>query len=146
MRVKHFVLSLLIATAVAAGAQAAAPTPGAAPASKPADRPAVPALSPTELDAALAAEGWLVVEFGGESCIPCRAMQPILQDLQVALGAKGKVHNFWVQQHMDTSRRFKIIIMPTQIVFDPKGVEVYRHQGFLEKDVLFTVMTGLGAI
>lgn len=107
---------------------------------------AIPALEPAELDAALRSGTWQVVEFGGENCIPCRAMQPILQQVQTAVGKVGEVHNFWVQKNIEASRRFKIMVMPTQVIFNPKGEEVYRHEGYLEKDVFFTVLEGLGVI
>jgi thioredoxin 1 len=150
VRTSNLIATVLATVAVLAVAGSAAAEPAAAktPAAQPAaaTKAVITALSPEELDQALASGRWLVVEFGGESCIPCRAMQPILADVRTALKDSGKVHNFWVQQHMDTSRRFKIMVMPTQVIFDPKGNEVYRHQGFLEKDVFFTVLTGLGAI
>jgi thioredoxin 1 len=111
----------------------AAPTFAAPPAPEPTrstSRPAVRALAPAELDAALKNGTWQIVEFGGEHCIPCMQMQPVLQDLQAALGEKAAVHNFWIQQHPETARRFKIMVMPTQVVFNPKGDEVFRHMGY----------------
>ncbi len=60
-----------------------------------------------ELDSALKAGTWLIVEFGGEHCIPCMQMQPVLQDFQAALGSKAVVRNFWIQQHPDVAERFK---------------------------------------
>lgn len=111
----------------------AAPILAASPAPAPArfvSRPAVRALAPAELETALKAGRWLIVEFGGEHCIPCMQMQPVLQDLQVALGGKAVVHNFWIQQHPDVAQRFKIMVMPTQVVFNPKGEEVLRHMGY----------------
>ncbi len=103
----------------------AAPTPA-----RSVPRTAVRALAPAELEAALKGGTWLIVEFGGEHCIPCMQMQPVLQDLQVALGEKAAVHNFWIQQHPETAQRFKIMVMPTQVVFDPQGDEVFRHMGY----------------
>ena len=105
-----------------------AATPASAPGT-PVPRPAVQALAPAELDVALKAGTWLIVEFGGEHCIPCRAMQPILQDLEAALGSKAKVHNFWIQENPEVARWFKIMVMPTQVVFNQKGEEVLRHRG-----------------
>lgn len=92
-------------------------------------RPEVKPLSPDQLDAALAGGTWLIVEFGGEHCIPCMQMQPILQDLQAALAGKARVHNFWIQQYPAVAARHKIMVMPTQIVFNSKGQEVLRHMG-----------------
>jgi thioredoxin 1 len=90
----------------------------------------ISALAPADLDAALHGGTWLIVEFGGEHCIPCTRMQPVLQDLQAALGAKARIHNFWIQQHPDVAARFKIMVMPTQVVFKPDGEEAFRHMGY----------------
>ena len=144
MRMTPLALTLLIGTALAAvGVIAVAGTPGAAPAT---ERPGIPPLSPTELDTALASGSWLVVEFGGEHCIPCRAMQPILQDLQLALGSKAKVHNFWIQEHPEVARRFKIMVMPTQVVFNQKGEEVLRHQGIFHADEFHAALAKVGLL
>lgn len=107
---------------------------------------AIPALDPAGLDTALAAGTWLFVEFGGEHCIPCKAMQPILQDLQATFGAKGTVRNFWIQKHPETARRFKIMVMPTQVVFNPKGEEVLRHQGIWQAEELKAALAKVGAL
>ena len=117
------VLPLLLATSTLAAPPTAVPA-------KPALRPAVPALAPVQLDAALKSGKWLIVEFGGEHCIPCMQMQPVLQDLRAVLGGKVAVHNVWIQQYPETARRFEIMVMPTQVVFNPKGEEVARHMGY----------------
>jgi thioredoxin 1 len=146
MRMTPLALTVLICTAVAVGAAAVAGTPDAGSAATATERPAIPALSPTELDAALASGSWLIVEFGGEHCIPCRAMQPILQDLQVALGSKAKVHNFWIQENPEVARRFKIMVMPTQVVFNQKGEEVLRHQGIFPAGEFHAALAKVGLL
>ena len=132
-----FTLMLLAALGVAA-------TPSAAPSAAP--RPEIPAASVQELNTALASGTWLIVEFGGEHCIPCKAMQPILQDLQTALGSKVKIHNFWIQKDPETARRFKIMVMPTQVVFNQKGEEVLRHQGIFPADEFHAALKQAGLL
>jgi thioredoxin 1 len=109
-------------------------------------RPEIPAVTAQELDAALASGSWLIVEFGGEHCIPCKAMQPILQDLQTALGTRVKIHNFWIQKDPETARRFKIMVMPTQVVFNQKGEEVLRHQGIFPADEFHAALKQAGLL
>jgi len=118
-----------VALSIMAATTLAGPPPTPAPAAT--MRAKVSALAPAELDAALTSGVWLIVEFGGEYCIPCARMQPVLQDLQVALGTKARIHNFWIQQHPDVAARFKIIVIPTQVVFKPGGEEAFRHMGYL---------------
>jgi thiol-disulfide isomerase/thioredoxin len=89
----------------------------------------VPAATPAELSSLIGTGKWVIVEFGGEHCIPCRAMQPILETLRDTFGDKVVVRNFWIQEHPDVARAHRIMVMPTQVVFDPKGAEVLRHIG-----------------
>lgn len=110
------------------------------------ERAPIPPLSPEELSRAIGGGSWLIVEFGGEYCIPCMKMQPVLQDLQVALGKKARIHNFWIQQHPEVARQHKIMAMPTQVIFNPKGEEVYRHMGYLPPDAFHAELTRLGLL
>lgn len=118
-------------------------TPAVPTAQPPAE---IPALDPAGLDAALGNGAWLFVEFGGEHCIPCKAMQPILRDLQATFGDRGTVRNFWIQKHPETARRFKVMVMPTQIVFNPKGEEVLRHQGIWKAEEITAALRKVGAL
>jgi len=93
----------------------------------------VPALDPAGLTQVLKSGTWTVVEFGGPTCIPCKKMQPILAELQQQYGTRAQVRNFYVTEHIKESREFRIMAMPTQVVFDPSGREVARHVGFWEK-------------
>lgn len=127
IRTTALLLLVLLFSAPIAGA-AAPPGPAAG---KPAEAAPITPLSPAELATALKGGAPLVMEFGGETCIPCRQMQPVLQEIRAALGKKGRVHNFWIQTYPEVAREHKVMAMPTQIVFDAKGVEVYRHIGVL---------------
>jgi thioredoxin 1 len=92
----------------------------------------VPAFSPAELTQAQKSGSWLVVEFGGQKCIPCLKMQPVLQELSKQFQSKAKVGNFWIADHPDVARTHRVMVMPTQIIFNPSGKEVLRHQGYWE--------------
>lgn len=53
-----------------------------------AETPPIPTATPEELARLIGGGRWVIVEFGGEHCIPCKAMQPILQTLCDRLGDK----------------------------------------------------------
>jgi len=93
----------------------------------------LPALNPAGLEQQLRSKTWLVVEFGGQTCIPCKRMQPTLLELQSRFQGKAFFRNFWIQQHPDTARQYRVMLMPTQVIFDPSGKEVLRHEGFWDK-------------
>ncbi len=122
--------ALLLTLALASAQGSPAGAADAPPAAPPGPNP-ITALSPAELTAALQGGKPVVMEFGGETCIPCRQMQPVLQEIRTDLDKKGRVHNFWIQTHPEVARQFKVMAMPTQIVFDSKGTEVFRHIGVL---------------
>jgi thioredoxin 1 len=108
--------------------------------------PGIPVLTPPTLETALKAGKWLIVEFGGKTCIPCVRMQPVLLEVQKRLGDRGRVNNFWIQEAPDTARRFQIMVMPTQIIFDTKGTEVLRHQGYWDPEAFQQALLGKGIL
>ena len=109
-------------------------------------RPPVPAVSPQELAALVGGGTWVIMEFGGEHCIPCMHMQPVLQDLRDAVGAKAVIRNFWIQEHPDVAQQHKIMLMPTQVVFNPKGEEVFRHMGYFPPAEFQAALQKLGIL
>ena len=93
----------------------------------------LPALDPAGLERQLKSKTWLIVEFGGQTCIPCKRMQPTLLELQTRFQGKAMIRNFWIQQYPDTARHYRVMLMPTQVIFDPSGKEVLRHEGSWDK-------------
>lgn len=104
----------------------------------------VPALDPAGMEQILKSGKWAVVEFGGPRCIPCKQMQPILGELQQHLGDKALVRNVYVTEYKDLAKKHKIMIMPTQVIFDPKGKEVLRHTGLWPKDKFVAALEKVG--
>lgn len=124
----------------------AAAVPPAPTAANAGARPPVQALTPNELTAAINAGKWLIVEFGGERCIPCMHMQPVLQNLRDALDTKAIIRNFWIQEHPEVARQLGIMVMPTQIIFNPRGEEVLRHMGYFPPGEFQAALQKLGVI
>lgn len=104
----------------------------------------LPALDPAGLEKQLKAGTWLIVEFGGQTCIPCKRMQPTLLALQSRFQGKAVVRNFWIQQYPAVARQFRVMLMPTQIVFDPSGKEVLRHEGVWEQSAFLAALQAKG--
>jgi thioredoxin 1 len=104
----------------------------------------VPALDPPGLAQILKSGTWTVIEFGGPTCVPCKRMQPILAELQQHFGARARFRNFYVTQYAKESRPYKVMAMPTQVVFDPSGREVARHIGFWEKGDFLAALAKAG--
>ena len=94
----------------------------------------VPALDPAGLGQLLSSKTWTVVEFGGPTCVPCMKMQPVLAEIQTTLGSRAQIRNFYVTQYPREAQAHRIMVMPTQVIFDPSGKEVARHIGYWPKD------------
>lgn len=104
----------------------------------------VPALDPSGLSQILASRRWTVIEFGGPACVPCKKMQPVLAEIQQQLGDRAQIRNFYVTQHPKEAQAHKIMVMPTQVVFDPSGMEVTRHIGYWPKDEFLAALAKVG--
>jgi len=84
-----------------------------------------------------------MVDLGAKSCIPCKAMAPILKDLEQEYKGRAAVVFIDIWEHPEEAKRFKVSIIPTQIFYDRNGREVTRHVGFLEKKLIVEQLEAL---
>ena len=75
----------------------------------------------------------MIMELGATTCIPCKMMTPILEELAKEQKGKLDVQFVDVYKRGDLAQKFKIFSIPTQIIFDTTGKEVFRHIGFYPK-------------
>ena len=85
-----------------------------------------------------------LVEFGSVSCVPCKMMAPILEELKQEYTGIFEVDFVDVQQNRSAISAYSIDIIPTQVFFDVEGKELYRHQGFFPKQELLNKWQELG--
>lgn len=95
---------------------------------------------------ALASGKPTLAEFGRGTCIPCKQMKPILEELAAEYGDTINVVIVEIQNQMDLTRSYKIVAIPTQIFFDAAGKEVDRHIGFYAKDKIVAKLGELGLL
>ncbi len=84
------------------------------------------------------------VEIGAKKCIPCRMMQPILEDLRKEYAGKLRVDFVDVWEHPEQARKYGVQQIPTQVIYDSSGEEVFRHIGFWPKEQIVTKLADLG--
>ena len=70
------------------------------------------------------------VELGSVNCIPCRAMQPVMRDLEKKFGDQIRVVFYDIIQDEAPAKLYNIRVMPTQVFLDQDGREFHRHEGF----------------
>lgn len=120
-----------------------------------------------DLDEYLTAGVPVIIDFGADSCIPCKEMAPVLEELHAELQGKAIIRFVDVWKNGDLAQGFPIRVIPTQIFFDAEGnpftpsehgsirMTVYKsrdtdehvfttHEGGLTKDQLLAVLAEMG--
>jgi len=78
-----------------------------------------------------------LVDLGSTTCLPCKQMAPILEELKVELQGQVEVEFIDIAQNPQAADKYAINVIPTQIFLDPSGQEAFRHEGFYSKaDIL----------
>ena len=86
----------------------------------------------------------VLVDFGSNSCIPCRQLRPILHEIKKEQEGKLEVLVIDVYKNQDLSSEYRIQVIPTLVFFDSKGKEMFRHQGFKPKAALMEELKKIG--
>lgn len=85
-----------------------------------------------------------MVDIGAKKCIPCKMMAPIMEELEKEYKDKAAIVFIDVWENPGAGDPFGIKLIPTQIFYDAKGKETYRHEGFMEKAAIIAELTKLG--
>lgn len=75
-----------------------------------------------------------LVDLGATKCIPCKRMAPILEALKVDYAGAVDVQFIDVWQNPQAGTPYRIRLIPTQVFFDAKGRERFRHEGFFGRE------------
>jgi len=67
----------------------------------------------------------IMIDFGADSCVPCKEMAPILKDLNARLQGKVIIRFVDVWKNPNLAEGYPIRVIPTQMFFDSEG-EPYR--------------------
>jgi len=85
-----------------------------------------------------------MIDLGANSCIPCKMMAPIMENLKKTYEGKAAIRFVDVYQNKAQAQVFGIRAIPTQIFFDKNGREVYRHEGFLGEAAIVEQLKKMG--
>lgn len=86
----------------------------------------------------------VLLELGSHKCPPCRQMTPILNELRSEYSGKFQIKYIDVWQDRAAGAKYGVRAIPTQIFFDSKGREVFRHVGFYPKRDILTTWRKIG--
>ncbi len=104
----------------------------------------LPSGNEASIKAALASGRPTLVDFGARSCIPCKKMAPILEQLEMEYRGRANVIFIDVWQDNKAGRPYRVQMIPTQIFFDATGKEASRHIGFLDRQPIVDTFKKLG--
>jgi thioredoxin 1 len=85
-----------------------------------------------------------LLDLGSTSCIPCKMMAPILEQIKKEQTGKLQVDFIDVWVNKDAGERYGVHLIPCQIFFDGAGKELWRHEGFLGKEEILAKWKELG--
>lgn len=109
----------------------------------------------------------IIIDFGADSCIPCKQMAPVLVELNQELQGKAIIKFVDVKKYGSLAEGYPIRVIPTQIFIDANGnpfvpkdpdkmnMNLYSlkesgehtfttHEGSMTKEQLLEVLTELG--
>ncbi len=88
------------------------------------------------------------VELGSHNCIPCRMMQPVMQEVGRKYPGQVKVvfHDVMTDSGRAEGFRYAIRVIPTQVFLDKNGKEYFRHEGFFPVEEIEKVLRQKGVI
>lgn len=74
-----------------------------------------------------------LIEFKSTGCTICKQMEPILEEIKMWEGAKVNVQVIQVMNpdSQELMKYFGIVAVPTHILLDKNGAEVFRKYGFV---------------
>ena len=85
-----------------------------------------------------------LLDFGRGTCIPCKKMAPILKDLADEYKGRVDIKIIEVQHEQEMTQANRIRLIPTQVFYDSNNKEVFRHEGFMDKEAIKKVFDKMG--
>ena len=86
------------------------------------------------------------LEFGSTTCIPCQQMVAVMKAVEETYGHEVKVvfNDVKSDSGATLGRQYGIQLIPTQVLLNDQGEEVFRHQGFIPFEDLAVELKKLG--
>jgi thioredoxin 1 len=86
------------------------------------------------------------IELGSVKCIPCKMMQLIMKEIKKEYGEEVEMVFYDVRTKIGrpVGEKYRIRMIPTQILLDEEGKEFFRHEGYFPKDEIVKVLKTRG--
>lgn len=104
-----------------------------------------PVEAPTSAPGVAAASGRpKLLDLGATTCVPCKAMVPVLAGLEADYARVLDVEFIDIWKDREAGERWRVVVMPTQVFLAADGRELYRHEGFISRDAILAQWAKLG--
>lgn len=80
----------------------------------------------------------VIIDFGSDSCIPCKEMAPVLVKMNKEMQDKAVIHFTDVWKNPDAAKDFPVQVIPTQVLFTADG-KPYMPSKELQDSIPFTM-------
>ena len=71
----------------------------------------------------------VIIDFGADSCIPCKEMAPVLINLNEEMQYRAVIQFVDVWKYPETARDFPVQVIPTQVIFNADGTPYVPSAG-----------------
>lgn len=84
----------------------------------------------------------VLVDFYADWCGPCKAMNPVIQEVARIVQGKARVIKINIDKSQSASQQFNVSAVPTFMIFK-NGKQVWRHAGMIDKQSLLRVIDSI---
>ena len=81
----------------------------------------------------------VLVDFYADWCGPCKAMNPVVQEVARQVNGRARVIKINIDKNVQAARSYGVSAVPTFIIFR-KGEVLWRHPGMIDKKSLLNVL------
>lgn len=85
-----------------------------------------------------------MLELGSDGCIPCEMMKPVMEELKKEHGELINIEFHDVMRNQAIARKYRVVLVPTQVFLRKDGTEFFRHEGFFAKEEIEKVFRDMG--
>ena len=92
-----------------------------------------------DLDTLTAYELPIIIDFGADSCIPCKEMAPVLKTLNAEMQGAAIIKFVDVWKNGEAANDFPIQVIPTQVFINADGTPYVPSDSMADSNIEFTM-------
>jgi thioredoxin 1 len=81
----------------------------------------------------------VLVDFYADWCGPCKAMNPVIQEVARATKGRARVIKVNIDNSQSAAMKYNVSAVPTLMIFK-NGQPVWRHAGMIDKSNLIKII------